>query len=95
MAVGAVRFLQAVGFTLAEAKRLLVSRGPSPVAWPNLAVRKSEELRLRIARDEAARQLIEHALVCPKADPIICPNFWAPVKAGLAGGELQHAGGQP
>ena len=64
-AVGFVRFLQEVGFTLAETK-LIASREGSPGAWRSLAVRKSEELRHRIARDEAARQAIDHALVCPE-----------------------------
>jgi DNA-binding transcriptional MerR regulator len=90
-AVGVVRFLQEVGFTLAEAKDLLVSRSRSPVAWRSLAARKSEELRHRIAREEAARQAIEHSLVCPKDDFLDCPNFWATVKGVLAGVELADA----
>jgi MerR family redox-sensitive transcriptional activator SoxR len=90
-AVGVVRFLQEVGFTLAEAKALLVSRSRSPMAWRSLAARKSEELRHRIAREEAARQAIEHSLVCPKDDFLDCPNFWATVKGVLAGVELADA----
>jgi DNA-binding transcriptional MerR regulator len=88
--VGAVRFFQEVGFTLAEAK-LVASRKRSPDAWRALALRKSEELRHRIAREEAARQAIEHALVCPKEDILDCPNFWATVKAVLTGVELADA----
>jgi len=86
MAVGVVRLLQEVGFTLAEAKRILASRKGSPGAWRALAVRKSEELRLRIAREEAARQAIEHSLVCPKDNPFDCPNFWAAGNGVLSGG---------
>jgi DNA-binding transcriptional MerR regulator len=89
-AVGAVRFLQEVGFTLAETK-LIATRGRSPDAWRALAVRKSEELRQRIAREEAARQAIEHSLVCPKEDILDCPNFWATVRRVLAGYELEDA----
>jgi DNA-binding transcriptional MerR regulator len=85
-AVGAVRFLQEVGFTLAETK-LIASRKRSPDAWRALARRKSEELRRRIAREEAARQAIEHAIVCPKDDILDCPNFWAAVNHVLAGFE--------
>jgi DNA-binding transcriptional MerR regulator len=88
--VGAIRFLQEVGFTLAETK-LMASRKRSPAAWRALAVRKSEELRHRIAREEAARQAIEHAIVCPKEDILDCPNFWAGVKAVLTGVELGDA----
>jgi DNA-binding transcriptional MerR regulator len=90
-AVGVVRVLQMVGFTLAETKRLIASRKRSPVAWRALAVRKSEELAHRIAREEAARQAIEHSLVCPKDDLLDCPNFWATVKGVLSGVELAEA----
>jgi DNA-binding transcriptional MerR regulator len=90
-AVGVVRFLREAGFTLAETKRLIGSRKRSPVAWRALAVRKSEELRHRIAREEAARQAIEHSLVCPKGDLLACPNFWATVNGVLSGVELAEA----
>jgi MerR family redox-sensitive transcriptional activator SoxR len=93
-AVGVVRFLQEVGFTLAETKRLIASRNRSPVTWRALALRKSEELRHRIARENAARQAIEHSLVCPRDDLFDCPNFWSTVNGVLSGVELAdaHAG---
>jgi DNA-binding transcriptional MerR regulator len=53
-AVAAVKLFREVGFTLAETKRLMDSRKRAPVAWRALAVRKSEELRHRIEKDEAA-----------------------------------------
>jgi DNA-binding transcriptional MerR regulator len=90
-AVSIVRFLQEVGFTLAEAKRLLASRKRSPVAWRALAARKSDELRHRIAREEAARQVIEHSLSCPKDNLLDCPNFWTTVKGVLSGAALADA----
>jgi DNA-binding transcriptional MerR regulator len=90
-AVGVVRFLQEVGFTLAEIKRLIASRKRSPVSWRTLAVRKSEELRQRIARDEAALQAIDHSLVCPKDDFLECPNFWTTVNEFLSGVALADA----
>jgi DNA-binding transcriptional MerR regulator len=90
-AVGVVKFLQEVGFTLAEAKRLITSRKRSPVAWRALAIRKSEELGQRIAQEQAARQAIEHALVCPQNDIFECPNFWATVRGVLAGAEVADA----
>jgi DNA-binding transcriptional MerR regulator len=89
-AVGLVRFLQEVGFTLAETK-LIASRKRSPDAWRALAVRKAEELRHRIAREEAARQAIDHSLVCPEEDLLDCPNFWATMKQVLTGVELADA----
>jgi DNA-binding transcriptional MerR regulator len=93
-AVAAVRFLQEVGFTLAEAKRLMASRKRSPAAWRALVARKSEELRCRIEKEEAALQAIEHSLVCRKADLFACPSFWATVEGVLAGLDLAdaHAG---
>jgi MerR family redox-sensitive transcriptional activator SoxR len=90
-AVGVIRFLQAVGFTLAETKRLIASRQCSPVAWRALAVHKSEELRRRIAREEAAQQAIEHSLVCPRDNFLDCPNFWTTVNGVLSGVELAEA----
>jgi DNA-binding transcriptional MerR regulator len=90
-AVGAVRLFQEAGFTLAETKRLVASRKRSPSAWRALAVRKSEELRHRIAREEAARQAIEHALVCPKEDIVDCPNFRATVQELITGTGLADA----
>jgi MerR family redox-sensitive transcriptional activator SoxR len=90
-AVGVVRFLQEVGFTLAETKRLIASRRRSPVAWRALVVRKSEELRQRIAKEEAARQAIEHSLVCRKEDLFDCPRFWATVTGFQSGIELAEA----
>ncbi len=89
--IGVVRFLQDVGFTLAETKGLIASRKRSPVSWRALAVRKSAELRLRIAREEAARQAIEHAIGCPEDNLFACPNFWATVKAVASGEELAEA----
>jgi DNA-binding transcriptional MerR regulator len=90
-AVGLVRLLQEVGFTLAEAKRLIASRKRSPVVSRALAVRKSEELRHRIVREQAAQQAIEHFLVCPKDNFLECPNFSATVKGVLSGVELAEA----
>jgi len=90
-AVGVVRFLQEVGFTLSDAKRLIASRKRSPIAWRALAVRKSEELRDSISREEAARQAIEHALVCPREDLLACPKFRSAVKAVLLGESLSEA----
>ena len=83
-----------MGFTLGETKNLVASRKRSPVAWRALAVRKSEELRLRIATEEAARQALAHALVCPNEDVLGCPNFAAMVNAVQSGAELadSHSG---
>lgn len=93
--VGVVRLLQAVGFTLAESKRLLASRRRSPVAWRAFAARKSEELRQRIAQEEAAREAIEHSLACPADGLLDCPTFWQTVEGVRSGLDLAaaHAAG--
>jgi DNA-binding transcriptional MerR regulator len=90
-AVGVVGLLRDVGFTLAETKRLLPSRRRSPVAWRALAERKSEELRHRIIREEAACRAIEHSLACPQDDLLDCPNFGATLDGVLSGAALPEA----
>jgi hypothetical protein len=59
------------------------------VAWRT--GRTSEELRDRIAQEEAARQVIEHTLVCSKEDFLDCPNLWATMKGVLSGVQLAKA----
>jgi DNA-binding transcriptional MerR regulator len=86
-----IRLHQEAGFTLAQTKRLIASRKHSPVAWRALAVRKSEELRDQIAKAEAAREAIEHSLVCPHDDLLDCPNFRATANGVLSGLELAQA----
>jgi DNA-binding transcriptional MerR regulator len=90
-AVGVIKFFREVGFTLAETKRVIASRKRSPSEWRALTLRKSEELQHRIIREEAARQALEHALVCPKEQILDCPNFWTTMRGVLAGVELADA----
>jgi MerR family redox-sensitive transcriptional activator SoxR len=87
-AVGVVRLLQEVGFTLEEAKQFVAAGTRSQVAWRALAERKSGELRDRITREEAARQALEHSLACPEDHLLDCPNFWAAVDGVLADGGM-------
>ena len=89
--VGAIRFFQDVGFTLAEVKRLVESRKRSPRAWRGLAERKLDEVRGRLAKLDAARVAIEHALACPQDDILRCPNFWRVVGGVLEGQTIEEA----
>jgi DNA-binding transcriptional MerR regulator len=89
-AVGVVRLMQEVGFSLAE-MQLIQSRKRSPAAWRELAVRKTEELRHHIDSTRAALELIEHSLVCPEKSFRDCPTFRATVNALLAGAEVADA----
>jgi MerR family redox-sensitive transcriptional activator SoxR len=89
-AVGVVRLMQEVGFSLAE-MQLIQSRKRSPAAWRELAVRKAEELRHHIDSARAALELIEHSLVCPEESFRDCPTFWATVRGLLEGAEVADA----
>lgn len=88
--VGVVRFLQEVGFTLREIKRLVRSRSTARV-WKELAARKLDELDRTIARAQAARTAIDHALACPRPNILECPNFWTVVRGVLGGSSLEEA----
>jgi len=46
-------------------------------AWRRLAQHKLAELDEQIARAQAARDAIRHALRCPREDITQCPNFAA------------------
>jgi MerR family redox-sensitive transcriptional activator SoxR len=85
------------GFTLAEQKALMAPRAGTP-GWRQLAQRKLAELDEQIARAQAARQAIRHALRCPHEDITQCPHFNAGLTARLAGQPLprshQHLHGQ-
>lgn len=88
--VGVIRLLQEVGFKLAEVKRLVRSRS-SAATWKSLAHRKVVELDRTIARAQAARTAIDHALACPRENILECPNFWATVRGVLGGATLDEA----
>lgn len=89
--VGAILLLRDAGFSLAEQKALLAARGVAPEEWRRLQLRKLEELDERIAKAQAAREAIEHALHCGHDDILQCPNFGAMVVARLEGRSLREA----
>ncbi len=89
--VGIIRFFREVGFTLSEIRALMESRSRSPDAWRALAARKLEELRTRVAKEEAARIAIDHALASPSDDLHECPTFRAVVGDVLGGKGLAEA----
>jgi len=85
-AVAVVRLLREAGFPLAEIKRLLAPPTRSPQAWKERARRKLDQLDAQIAKAEAARHVIEHALHCPQDDILACPMFWK-TATGVADGQ--------
>lgn len=89
--VGVILLLSDVGFSLAEQKALMASRGVAPDEWRRLARRKLAELDEQIAKARAAREGIDHALRCPHEDILYCANFRGLVTARLAGRPFHEA----
>ncbi len=89
--VGVILLLGDVGFSLAEQKALM---GPHAVGLDDrqrLARRKLAELDDQIAKAQAAREAIDHALHCPHEDIFECPNFRSLITTRLAGQRLHEA----
>jgi MerR family redox-sensitive transcriptional activator SoxR len=89
--VGIILVLREAGFSLAEQKALVATRGVAPPEWRRLAQRKLAEIDEQIARAEAVRTALDHALRCPHEDILECPNFASVVTARLAGQPLHEA----
>jgi DNA-binding transcriptional MerR regulator len=89
--VGVILLLSDVGFSLAEQKALMASRGVEPDEWERFARRKLTELDEQIAKAQDAREAIDHALRCPHQDILHCTNFQSIVSARLAGQSLHEA----
>jgi DNA-binding transcriptional MerR regulator len=89
--VGVILLLRDVGFSLAEQKALLASRGVALDQWRRLARHKLAELDEQIANARAAREAIDHALRCPHEDFRHCPTFRRHIAARLAGQPLREA----
>lgn len=89
--VGIILLLRDVGFSLAEQKALMASRAVALDDWRRLVQRKLAELNEQIAKAQAAREAVEHALRCPHEDILQCPNFAGVITARLAGQPLSEA----
>jgi len=74
--------------SLRESKALLASRAHAVDGWRQLAHRKLAELDEQIAKSQAAREAITHALRCQHEDIATCPNFAGVIAARLAGKPL-------
>ena len=88
--VGVILLLSDVGFSLAEQKALMASRGVAPDEWRRLARRKLTALDEQIAKAQAAREAIDHGLRCPHEDILHCANFQSLIAARLAGQPLHE-----
>jgi len=89
--VAAILLYSDAGFTLAEQKTLLSTRGSTPGDRSELMQRKLAELDKQIATAQAAREAISHGLHCPHQDITQCPNFNAGITARLAGQPLSQS----
>jgi MerR family copper efflux transcriptional regulator len=89
--VGTILLLRDVGFSLAEQKALMASRANALNDWRRLAQRKLAELDEQIAKAQAAREAIKHALRCRHEDIQQCPSFVSVMTARLAGKPLSEA----
>ena len=88
--VGVILLLRDVGFTLAEQKAFMASRAAAPGDWQLLARRKLAELDDQVAKAQAAREAINHALRCPHDDILDCPTFATIIAARLTGQPLSE-----
>lgn len=91
--VGLVLLLRDVGFTLREIRTFAEARPPAgagPVVRRELQRRKLAELDRRIARAQAARTAIAHALACPHEDILDCPTYASAAAARLAGASFEE-----
>jgi MerR family redox-sensitive transcriptional activator SoxR len=82
--VAVVQLCQEAGFTLREIRSLLAGWRGRGRAWKELARAKVKELDTRIAQAERAKALVRHALACPHASLVTCPNFRSALKTHLA-----------
>jgi DNA-binding transcriptional MerR regulator len=88
--VAAILLYSDAGFTLAEQKSLMALHSGAP-GWRRIAQRKLTELDEQIAKAQAAREAISHALRCPHEDITRCPNFDAGITARLDGRPLSQS----
>ena len=89
--VGIILLLREVGFSLAEQRALIASRGADAGEWRKLTRRKLVELDEQIASAQVARAAVDHALHCPQQDILECPTFASITAARLAGLSLHEA----
>src|SRR6266513_5556915 len=90
-AVGLIRFLSDLRFTLREIGAMVAAESGARDTWRALAHRKMAELDDLIAKATAARMALDHALRCLQRDVGECPTFWGIVKRHQAGESLALA----
>ncbi len=89
--VGVVLLLRDAGFSLAEQKTLTAPHAVTVDDWQRLAQHKLAELDDQIAKAQAAREAVDHAVRCPHENVFECPAFANLVTARLNGQSLHEA----
>jgi MerR family redox-sensitive transcriptional activator SoxR len=89
--VAEILLLQDAGFTLRELEAVLAARSDRSPDWRELCRRKLADLDERIARTQAARTAVAHAVACRHHDLRSCPTFAGVLAARLAGAPLHQA----
>jgi DNA-binding transcriptional MerR regulator len=91
--VGVILLLQDAGFSLGEIRQIMRPGPARPGSdpWRDLAASKIAELDERIAKAQAARSALRHALARHHHDGDLfdCPRFWDGVTGALRGVPLR------
>lgn len=89
---GMILLLRDAGFSLDEIRRVMhPDTGRRSDSWRDIAARKVDELEDRIAKSEAARSALLHALAHHHDDPLGCPRFSDAVTDALCGVPLRNS----
>jgi DNA-binding transcriptional MerR regulator len=86
--VGVILFFREIGFTLAEAGRLM--SGERQVRR-ELIDHKLAELTEQQHRIEVARTALEHGRQCPANDPMNCSRFWSIIEGRMRGLSMEES----
>jgi MerR family transcriptional regulator, copper efflux regulator len=90
--VGVILLLQDAGFSLGEIRQIMRPgpARPGSVLWRDLAASKIKELDDRIAKAQAARSALGHAVAHHHDDDLLdCPQFLDGVTSALQGVPLR------
>jgi DNA-binding transcriptional MerR regulator len=88
-AVGVIRFLRDVGFTLADIGSFLAV--DEPRSRQEIIDRKLAEVIEQQHQLEVAREVLEHGRQCPAGDPMNCSRFWSIIEGHAHGLSLEES----